>query len=107
MKKKSEYGVSSVMEDTEATNASKQSTNINTEVTGVTKESASSDDRPMTSAAAAARILPIKEETNDNLSLNAVNGTRRPDYQPIPRRREYQHRDPRVMDMYLVGITGG
>ncbi|XP_037951853.1 uncharacterized protein LOC119682474 [Teleopsis dalmanni] len=87
-------------------------TSSNTQVISVSKVSISNDDdeEPTTSSAAAVRVQmrSVEEDTDDSsLSLNALNGTRRPDYQPIPRRREIQHRDPNIQNIYLSGITGG
>ncbi|XP_052844621.1 uncharacterized protein LOC128257589 [Drosophila gunungcola] len=95
----------------------------------------SSDDRPTTSAAAAKKRQRQAEKThkapspkrprpvlvspstdtsisddydaNSNLSLNAVNGTRLPHIQPIPKRRQVVHPNKKAMDIYLAGTTGG
>ncbi|XP_041564057.1 uncharacterized protein LOC108135488 [Drosophila elegans] len=97
----------------------------------------SSDDRPTTSAAAAKKrqrqaenihkapspkrsrpvlVSPNTDtdtsisddyDANSNLSLNAVNGTRLPHIQPIPKRRQVVHPNKKAMDIYLAGTTGG
>ncbi|XP_016995523.2 uncharacterized protein HipHop [Drosophila takahashii] len=90
----------------------------------------SSDGRPTTSAAAAKKrrrsgerddnLAPPPQrprsspstssddyDPNSNLSLNAVNGTRLPHIQPIPRRRPTLHLNKESMDIYLAGTTGG
>ncbi|XP_067612827.1 uncharacterized protein [Eurosta solidaginis] len=55
-----------------------------------------------------ANVQGHNDDNEDDMpSPNALNGTRMPHVQPIPRRRQFQHAVPTALDIYMQGITGG
>lgn len=70
------------------------------------------DGQPSTSAQAAAKRKRKEERLRGDqlpnlLAINVKRGARLPHIQPVPRRRQFVHANPDIMDIYIKGMTGG
>lgn len=59
------------------------------------------------SSSTAASVVVNTDDLSSEDGINVLNGSRLPNVQPVPRRRQFINDNPDIMDIYLQGITGG
>lgn len=86
--------------------------NVQKDLVAASSTSTDDDGQPTTSAQAAAKRQRKEEhqksvQPQNLLAINVQRGARLPHIQPVPRRHQFVHANPDIMDIYAMGMTGG